>query len=212
MNIVCVSDTHTDHRRFNVPVGDLLIHAGDLTASGRVEQAASCLRWLAEQPHKHKVVIAGNHDWCFLREPKRMAAVCRDFGLVYLCDGGAEVDGLKIWGSPYTPEFAGWAFMQYRGADMRRHWDLIPDDLDILITHGPPQDILDLTKDGEHAGCEDLRQVVEKKKPRLHVFGHIHESAGAITVGETRFVNAARSVARVQMGADAVMVEWSKAI
>lgn len=211
MRIVCVSDTHTHHRRFSVPKGDVLIHAGDLTSVGRIEQASACLQWLSEQPHKHKIVIAGNHDWCFLREKAAMVSACHDLGLTYLEDSGISADGLKIWGSPYTPQFAGWAFMQSRGADMRRHWDLIPANLDVLITHGPPHGILDRTQSGEHAGCEELKLVIEKQKPRLHVFGHIHEALGVANADGTVCVNAATAAAVVDLDdSKLTLVGWMR--
>jgi Icc-related predicted phosphoesterase len=102
----------------------------------------------------------------------------------YLCDSGTEFGGLKIYGSPWTPEFFQWAFMKKRGPELKAVWDKIPDDVDILITHGPPYGILDkvdLSSRGDefkHAGCEDLLRRLEDIKPKLHVFGHIHSDGG----------------------------------
>jgi Icc-related predicted phosphoesterase len=107
-----------------------------------------------------------------------------------LNDSGVEIEGMTVWGSPITPFFFDWAFNRHRGAHIRRHWDLIPAGVDILVTHGPPYGILDRTARGQCVGCEELLPVVERLRPRLHVFGHIHEAYGQVEVKGTRFVNA----------------------
>ncbi len=95
-----------------------------------------------------------------------------------------------MWGSPWQPRFGDWAFGLDRGPAIRERWDLIPDGLDVLITHGPPAHIGDRLLSGEHVGCEDLRQVVRQRRPRLHVFGHIHEGYGVVREGGITYVNA----------------------
>lgn len=146
--------------------------------------------WLGGQPHRHKVVIAGNHDRLFEDYP--LPARARLTNAIYLEDSGVEVAGLKFWGSPVQPPFMDWAFNVPRGAAIRRHWDRIPAGTDVLMTHGPPYGILDLCRPrGNREGCEELAEVVGKLAPRLHVFGHIHEGYGRVLgVNGCEFVNA----------------------
>jgi Icc-related predicted phosphoesterase len=112
-------------------------------------------------------------------------------GITYLNDSGCEIDGVKFWGSPITPWFHNWAFNRMRGAEIKEHWNLIPDNTNVLITHGPPYGFGDRPF-GKHdrVGCEDLMSVVNRVKPKLHVFGHIHGSAGEQFFNGTHFVNA----------------------
>lgn len=192
MRLVVISDTHGLHGRVDgLPDGDVLIHAGDFMNSGYdVQDIFSFNRWLGEQPFKHRVVCAGNHDRYFEAAPQQARALL--INAIYLENSAVTINNVKFWGSPYTPEFLNWAFMYPRGSSARRYWELIPDNPDVLITHGPPFGILDQTAPGEaHLGCEELRNVVEVKKPRVHLFGHIHGGAGTFENGHTRFVNAA---------------------
>ena len=191
MRVVCISDTHLAHQEgdLKIPEGDLLIHAGDGTFEGKPPELRDFLEWLSRLPHRRKVLIAGNHDWFFQMHPA-LARSLVPAGIDYLEDSEVKVDGLRIYGSPWQPEFLNWAFNLPRGRRLREKWNRIPRGIDILVTHGPPAGILDLTPHGEHVGCEDLRDAVERVKPRLHVFGHIHHGYGAQEVGRTRFVNA----------------------
>ncbi len=186
--IVCVSDTHSFHRKTVVPDGDILIHAGDITLHGELEAVEDFDRWLGTLPHRHKVVIAGNHDFCFQEKPERARPLLTN--AVYLEDSAVTVEGLKVYGSPWQPEFGGWAFNLPRGPELAAVWGKIPDDTDVLVTHGPPAGFLDRTNRGVHAGCADLLARVFQVRPRLHVFGHIHEAAGVMEVGGITFVNA----------------------
>lgn len=193
MRIVCISDTHSRHDGIEVPPGDVLIHAGDSTMAGRIEEIAAFNHWLGRLPHAHKLLIAGNHDWLFEREPSLAESLITN--AVYLCDSAITIHGLKFYGSPWQPRFMHWAFNLSRGSEIRRKWDLIPEDTDVLVTHGPPHGILDevphgLTGTSEHIGCEELRLAVERVRPRLHVFGHIHEGYGVMRALGTTFVNA----------------------
>ncbi len=192
MRIVCISDTHNCHDQINVPDGDILIHAGDATTVGNVEQIKAFNRWFANLPHKHKVFIAGNHDWLFEND-NNFARSLLDKSIVYLQDSFVEIDGLKIYGSPWQPRFYDWAFNLNRGAELAEKWKLIPHDTDILITHGPPFGILDEVPRKyfvENTGCEELRKVVETIKPKLHIFGHIHCGYGQTEQFGVKFVNA----------------------
>jgi Icc-related predicted phosphoesterase len=118
------------------------------------------------------------------------------------------IDGINIWGSPVSPWFYDWAFNRKRGDDIRKHWDKIPPSTDILITHGPPYGILDKTKRGELVGCKDILPLIEKIKPRLHVFGHIHEENGMKKIGETIFVNGSVLDERYNLVNEVVEVEF----
>lgn len=190
MRLVLLSDTH--ERDIPIPDGDVLIHAGDLTMRGTYRTIAQAGAWLRSLPHKHKIVVAGNHDWLF--ETNRQKALrALGSGFIYLENEGATVEGLRIWGSPVTPTFYNWAFNVYRGPDIKKYWDAIPQNLDILVTHGPPRGILDQAfpeRVSENLGCDDLLKAVQNKKPRIHVFGHIHGSRGVSIAGETTFYNA----------------------
>lgn len=188
MRIVCISDTHL--RFVSVPPGDLLIHAGDATIQGTEQEFRRFFDWFGKLPHTHKVFVAGNHDWIFEKFPDVARSLIPP-GVTYLQDELAVVNGLKIYGSPWQPEFMGWAFNLPRGWPMRKKWEVIPEGIDILVTHGPPLGILDFSPFGnEHAGCGDLRQELLRIKPRLHVFGHIHHSYGKLELGGIQFANA----------------------
>ena len=194
MRIVCMADTHSSFedqgtRMLPVPEGDLLIHAGDATLEGRIGEVDRHLRWMSSLPHRHKVMIAGNHDFLFeMNSDLARSMVPR--GITYLQDEEVEIEGLRIYGSPWTPRFFNWAFNLDRGLPLEAAWSRIPEGIDILVTHGPPFGILDFVQRGEHAGCKDLRDAVERIKPRLHVFGHIHSGHGYMALGGTTFVNA----------------------
>lgn len=138
----------------------------------------------------HRVVCAMNHDRYFEAAPQQARAVLTN--AIYLENTGVSLDNVTFWGSPYTPEFLSWAFLYHRGSSARRYWNLIPDNLDVFITHGLPPGILDQTAPGEaHLGCEELLDAVERTKPRVHLFGHIHRAAGMFENEATRFLNAA---------------------
>lgn len=201
MRIVCVSDTHGRHKLTQVPAGNILVHAGDVTLDGSLEDVEEFNHWLGTLPHKHKVVICGNHDWCFQKQPTEARALITN--AIYLQDSGCEIEGLKFYGSPWTPLFFDWAFMR-PDAELFETWKAIPAGVDVLVTHGPPHGILDQTNRNARAGSFTLLHRVYEVKPRLHAFGHIHEAAGQTEIDGTRFVNAA-----THMGKGAgVAVEW----
>jgi len=189
LTLVCISDTHGSHRDFEVPNGDILLHAGDISGRGEWETIEDFNQWLGELPHRHKVVIAGNHDFCFEKEPEKARGMLTN--CIYLQDEEVEIEGLRIYGSPWQPWFYDWAFNLQRGPEIRAKWELIPNGIDILVTHGPPKGHGDLTYVGkEQVGCEDLLKVIERIAPSYHVFGHIHEGYGTTNNGTTTFINA----------------------
>lgn len=196
IQITCLSDLHGSFPKFEG--GDLLIVAGDLTASDQIYQYAQFFEWLARQNYRKKVIIGGNHDGlftvCDVKEEARMLCGMGADNFEYLCDSGCEFEGLKIWGAPWTPVFFDWHFMLKR-EQLAEKWSLIPDDTNILITHGPPFGILDQVSPRKHyrCGCEELAlRLKELHELKLHVFGHIHGGHGVKDVKSGPiYVNAA---------------------
>jgi len=190
MRVVFISDTHNRHDLISVPDGDMIVHSGDFSSRGEPGEIAYFLKWYADLPHRHKVLIAGNHDFLAETAPSIFRGMIPD-SVVYLEDSGVEIEGLRIWGSPIQPWFFDWAFNRKRGAEIKLHWDLIPDDTDLLITHGPPYGILDkVVRDGSPVGCRDLLAKAQLVRPRVHVFGHIHEGYGQLEIDGVNYLNA----------------------
>ncbi|XP_040568574.1 metallophosphoesterase domain-containing protein 1 isoform X1 [Lepeophtheirus salmonis] len=218
--IVCMSDTHslTSHITREIPEGDIFIHAGDFTRSGAFKEVKEFNSWLSQLKHKHKIIIAGNHELS-LDESYHPNNESRQIGIdighflkkndetkesftkedirkeltncVYLQDSYVTVYGLKIYGTPWQPEFGGWAFNLKRGSKCLDKWDLIPDDTDILITHSPPVGYGDHCSTGVRAGCVELLNTVQRRvKPKYHIYGHIHEGYGVRSDGKIVFINA----------------------
>jgi Icc-related predicted phosphoesterase len=183
MKCVAVSDIHL--RDVSTPDADLLIVSGDMTFKGTSVEMSWFANWLGKQPQHNKVWIAGNHELGLENNPELADRVAADTKSIYLNDSEVTIDGIRIWGSPITPWFYDWAFNRERGSDIRKHWQLIPNGLDILITHGPPYGYLDETMDSDHVGCEELADRVLNQltaPPRLHIFGHIHGGYGVTAV------------------------------
>lgn len=210
LRLVLISDTHEELiDPQDMPEGDVLVHAGDFTYVGSQQKVLEFNGWCRDVKHKYKngiVVIAGNHDKTFdalnhMGKPEVVVPMLTN--CIYLNDSGVEIEGFKFWGSPQSPAFGrNWAFQLDR-AEADKTWDLIPDDTDVLVTHGPPLNILDGvphqrwdTKGNcvmnflEHVGCYDLRRAVARVKPKVHVFGHIHEGYGTHQEDGTWFINA----------------------
>jgi Icc-related predicted phosphoesterase len=186
MDITFISDTHGLHQELKLGAGNLLIHAGDITEYGTEDEVMDFLQWFSKQRYTYKIFIAGNHDF-FLEEcstSKRKKIIPAN--IIYLQNSGVEIEGVKIWGSPVTPYFLGMAFNARAGKDIKKVWNKIPDDTDILITHGPPKGILD-----NGFGCEALRVRVNEIKPGYHCFGHIHGWNNTEKYNQVTFINAA---------------------
>ncbi len=190
MRIITLSDTHGKHNRIDVPDGDVLIHAGDVSSGGNRYEVIEFFDWFTCLKHPNKIFIPGNHDFFFERFPRDEVLKILPEEIIYLNDSGIEIDGIQFWGSPITPWLNNWAFNRLRGEDINKHWALIPQTVDVLITHGPPLGILDRTIDGVVTGCADLLNTVRAIKPQYHIFGHIHEGYGSQPDGGTTFVNA----------------------
>ncbi len=187
MRIVCISDLHGLHLKWYrnigaMPSGDVLVVSGDITISGRTEELQSFNDWASMLKriygYKAVIVIAGNHDKCLSENSPR--AIQRDFlkDCVYLQDQEYVLDGVKFYGSPWTPKYGSWWFMK-ADEELEETWAHIPHDVNVLITHGPPKGILDLALGNVHAGSLSLaREIYYMKSLKLHVFGHIHEAYG----------------------------------
>lgn len=190
MKIALISDTHGKHGYIDVPVADMIIHAGDISPNGRKDQIADFFYWFERLPHKHKICIAGNHDWLAERDTELFRSMV-PANVIYLEDSGVTIEGLNIWGTPVQPEFRNWAFNRQRGTELKEHWDMIPKNTNILITHGAPWGIGDRCDNGFCAGCSDLTDKTEDlEQLKLHVFGHIHEGYGHEEKWGIKFVNA----------------------
>jgi Icc-related predicted phosphoesterase len=191
VRMVCISDTHNFHSKIDVPDGDVLIIAGDVCVHGSVYELAAVNEFLGSLPHRHKLLVAGNHDWCFANLVEREEARRLLKNAIYLEDSGVEINGVKYWGSPWQPEFHHWAFNLPRGPKLAEVWAKIPSDTDVLITHTPPFSILDKNGNGDHCGCGALLDALNNRvQPRIHVFGHVHESYGTLEADGTTFINA----------------------
>jgi Icc-related predicted phosphoesterase len=184
-----ISDTPELHREVDVPAGDLLIHAGDFTMFSKSTAAILDFNeWLGELSHRWKIVTPGNHEFFLEADLSRRRLISN---ATVLIDEGVEIMGLKIWGSPMTPLYGG-AFGRSSEQDRVRTYSQIPVDTDILVTHGPPYDILDQAPNSNHhEGCHQLLDAVRRVKPVLHVFGHVHGAYGTFSTPETLFANAA---------------------
>lgn len=190
MRLVCISDTHGMHQALGaLPDGDMLIHAGDFSHSGSLADLGSFLHWFSAQPHGYKILIAGNHDAQMMKNGETLGLMIGGMQIDYLQNTGVVRGGLHIWGSPYTPKFGKWSFMQ-PDEGLAAYWSKIPNSCDVLVTHGPPHGVMDAVDRGvmmgadsgfEHTGSKTLAlrlSDTSELRPRLHVFGHIHEGYG----------------------------------
>jgi Icc-related predicted phosphoesterase len=179
MDVTVISDLHGCKPALHG--GDLLIVAGDLTARDTADQWAEYFLWQGDQDYRKIIFIGGNHDGRL--QEVDMVFYSPEHKVDYLCDSGTEFEGLKIWGSPWTKTFPGMnphcmAFTCETEEELAIKFSLIPEDIDILITHSPPFGILDETIKAESVGSTELLKVSVAIKPKIHVFGHIHEAYG----------------------------------
>jgi calcineurin-like phosphoesterase family protein len=192
----------------SVPEGDMLIHAGDFCGYGNMTEMSAFNGWMGTLPHKYKVVVAGNHDkicekflpnnrYDYIVSRTRIAELTSNF--VYLMDSFVVIEGLKIYGSPWQPEYYDWAFNLPRGGwQLKQKWDMIPEDTDILVTHSPELGVLDYTRRKDRAGCELLSNRIKQLKLKLHIFGHIHESYGIHRNSDSGLVSVNASICTLE--------------
>ena len=201
MKIVAISDTHSYHRKLTIPDGDILIHSGDITHRGELSIMKDFSNWLKELPHKNKVIVFGNHELGLESGPNRNDAInmIKDADAHYLENSAVEIDGYKIYGSPCTPRFYDWEWNRNRGKDIAMEWAKIPNDTEILITHGPGWGVLDLIENNLsnkgrdlHQGCEELtKRIKDLKNLKAHFFGHLHSGYGMTKIDNVVYANAA---------------------
>lgn len=209
-----LSDTHNQHGKFTCEGGDILLHSGDFTGRGTPSEVQQFMLWMEMQDYSHKVVIPGNHDWDLEKNFPYWKDEFAKRGIHLLNDEGVTLTGtldaenkyaIKVWGSPVQPWFHSWAFNRARTEKeatrihgwIKPHWDMIPEDTEILLTHGPPMNILDevMRPNGDsynpsqNVGCEELAKRIKETQVKLHLFGHIHEGRGFIYDGPVTYVN-----------------------
>lgn len=196
MKIIFVSDTHGKHEQLiNLPEADMIIHAGDISTHGLISQIDSFVDWFSALPYKYKIFIAGNHDFGLQQPNGKMMSKVIEYlegkDVIYLQDNYVDIEGIRIYGTPWTPKFYNWAFMKDRGVPIATEWAKIPYGTDILISHGPPAGFGDRCVSGDIVGCEDLLSRILEIKPKLVIFGHIHEGRNVYKMNEfTYAINA----------------------
>lgn len=193
MRVVVLSDTHGQHTKLNLPEGDLIVHSGDFSNTGSYKDHYTFIQWFGNLPYKHKILVPGNHDIYSQQQPILIKELCTENNVHFLVDNMIEIEGKLIYGSPWTPRYGRWSWMKERGESIAKVWENIPNDLDLLITHGPPHGILDSNIFTRFiCGCEELLKAIQDKKPYKHVFGHIHAHGGKnVFEHSTHFYNAA---------------------
>ncbi len=197
MKLTIVSDTHCEYKWIeNLEEGDVFIHCGDIDI--QCERHLSYFNdVLKDLPFKYKIVVGGNHD-TYLEKIGKFQIEERLTNAIYLENCGVILEEKLFWGSPITPEFNNWAFNRIRGNEIKKYWDLIPNDTDVLITHSAPYGILDTIllangAPGKREGDLDLYKKVEELRQnelKIHCFGHFHNSSGVLQKNNTKFINA----------------------
>lgn len=199
MLIYHISDTHNQHAKITTPKNvDLLIHSGDAGVERKAKNSEieirEFLKWFSSQNVKHKIYVPGNHD-SSVEAGRITKEECLEMGIHLLINETVEVEGMKIWGSPYVPTFGDWSFMKARN-NISEIWDQMDLEADVLVTHGPPYGILDLAvknyrdsygvsllKYIEHVGCKSLLKKLKESNAKLHCFGHCHSKESCFNNG-----------------------------
>jgi len=194
MKIVAISDTHNEHARIDLPEGDMIIHAGDSCTGGTAREFYNFYKWFKSLDYKYKIFVAGNHDGYLWDQDPPPAE-----GVYYLRDNFVVIEGLKIYGSPWTSVYGDWWFMK-EDYELTRYWNGIPHDTDILVTHSPIYGINDY-----NLGSNSLADRVKHVDLKLHVCGHIHEGYGVTVKDNITYVNAAIMRARESFNAPIII-------
>lgn len=199
--ITAISDTHGKHKQITsaLPGGDILLHSGDISSMGHNQEITDFCKWFdGINNYDLKVFIAGNHDYGFQNRADEVMEIVNSYKTIdYLQDDwiGFQKDDLKeirIWGSPWQPEFYSWAFnLPRNGKELEEKWKKVADNTDILLTHGPAWGYVDVVVgEYENLGCEKLIQRITELELDIHICGHIHTGYGYQTDGKTHFINA----------------------
>jgi len=214
-----ISDTHNKHKALKdlLPGGDILIHSGDISSRGYDHEIENFCKWFNEiDNYGLKIFIAGNHDFGFQDNYDKSIEIVKSYeNIIYLQDdlhliGDDYSTSIKIWGSPWQPEFCNWAFNAKRGEDIKQHWDKIPMGVDILITHGPSFGKLDkVIGRNENLGCEELDKKIKEIKPKIFICGHIHSGRGYYFDGNTHYFNASILNERYEYEYKPITIDWN---
>lgn len=199
--ITSISDTHNKHKQITpfLNGGDILIHAGDLSSMGYDREIQEFCKWFDSiDNYDLKVFIAGNHDYGFQERWEDVSQIINSYKTItYLEDDWVgfqkgDLREIRIWGSPWQPVFYNWAFnLPRNGVELEQKWNLIPNNTDILVTHGPAWGYVDIVVGRyDNLGCEKLIQRIEQFNPAIHICGHIHTGYGYQSNGKTHFINA----------------------
>ena len=219
MKISIISDTHNKHKLLtgDLPGGSLLLHAGDISSMGYEHEIREFAKWYDGLNYDNKIFIAGNHDWGFQNNVDKVKEIIDFYKTITYVqdqlhtiqdDNGTEI---KIWGSPWQPEFYNWAFnLPNGGWELEQKWNDIPEGIDILLTHGPAWGFLDDVEGrrGQHLGCELLANRIKKIKPKIHICGHIHSGHGHYFDGHTHYFNASLLNERYLYNHTPWKIEW----
>lgn len=209
IKMVCISDTHCQLSKVKLPDGDMLIHAGDALSRGTYSEFISFINKmekLANNKYKYVIYVPGNHDIITEENEALVKSECAKRNVIYLNNSGVTLEGFNFWGSGITPRFHDWAWNRDSGRcgtskppehplykPIEPYWDMIPNNTDVLITHGPPKGFLDISiYNGVHCGCPQLLDKLLEVKPKFHIFGHIHFYGGQTVKlnNDTTLVNA----------------------
>lgn len=201
MELTIISDTHGKHDSLtgSLTGGDILIHCGDVSGRGYEHEIVMFLKWFSEMSYHKKIFIGGNHDFYLQNNERLVREMIGNHNkrrgstgeIIFLQDDEYILNGVKFYGTPWQPWFYDWAYNLPRGGEkLKMAYDIIPDDVDVLITHCPPMGILDITGRGDHAGSELLYKRLKDLNPAIHCFGHIHEGCGQVNLDGTQYVNA----------------------
>jgi Icc-related predicted phosphoesterase len=221
MIITLISDTHLKHNEItqDLPGGDLLLHSGDISSMGYQHEVQQFCKWFNNvENYDHKIFIAGNHDWGFQNNVEKIMEIVNSYKTVnYIQDETIQVNNgdkmVNIYGSPWQPEFYNWAFnLPKNGVELAAKWDAIPDNTDILITHGPAFGVLDTVagKMWDNLGCQLLTNKIKSIKPKIHVCGHIHSGYGYYFDGDTHFINASVLNEAYQYTNKPITIDWNQ--
>ncbi|SHI88768.1 Predicted phosphoesterase [Mesonia phycicola] len=210
MNIICISDTHNFHDKLTLPIeGDLIIHAGDLTEAGTERELKDFFDWFSKLPYPYKICIAGNHDFYLENISKQELEELIPNNVIYLEDEAVNINGINFWGSPYTFTHHNWAFKK-KQLEMETHWKKIPQQTNVLITHTPPKGVLDESNKEAEIGCPFLKEQITLKKPKFHIFGHLHENYGIVKLQQTTYINATSFIHNLSIPNPPIQIKFHK--